>query len=375
MSIVEKEIDKTHTVWFGGTRSFVMLEEPASFVFYNYMEGISARKIKEQCKSRYGSIEADTSGFVDEMLSYFELLENPGNREYLELKHPGEFPLVFFSEKTYCAKGISFRIKYQTGYTQDVIHKLIAHLETCHTGPVCHEIALLQNKGIFSLYHNGEWISSFPISDAGHFSGGAIKLLYSILHGKGYNDWLMTVHASGVEKDGASVLFPAATGRGKSTLAALLNAHGYNLISDDLIALDTEGEAFGIPAAVSVKQGSVNVLSPFYGNLGPAGTERSPSGKKVRYLPAHRDFTPGKGYRAKAFVFVNYNCEKPFCFRELDRKEALPKMLKEAWINPQKEKISRFFDLVCQFRFYELTYCETGLALEAVGSLFRQGVG
>jgi hypothetical protein len=45
------------------------------------------------------------------------------------------------------------------------------------------------------------------------------------------------VHASGVARDGQAVLFPGASGAGKTTLALALVAHGWALLSDDTVLL------------------------------------------------------------------------------------------------------------------------------------------
>ncbi|MGB3637574.1 MAG: serine kinase, partial [Rivularia sp. (in: cyanobacteria)] len=55
-----------------------------------------------------------------------------------------------------------------------------------------------------------------------------------ILHQRGF----LVLHASAVVMNGNAVAFVGDKGRGKSTMAAALNARGHNLIGDDVIALD-----------------------------------------------------------------------------------------------------------------------------------------
>ncbi|GAC1495827.1 MAG: hypothetical protein NVS2B14_09670 [Chamaesiphon sp.] len=55
------------------------------------------------------------------------------------------------------------------------------------------------------------------------------------LHQRG----LLVLHASTVAIDGVAVAFLGTGGKGKSTMAAALYARGHNLISDDLVAIDT----------------------------------------------------------------------------------------------------------------------------------------
>jgi hypothetical protein len=56
-----------------------------------------------------------------------------------------------------------------------------------------------------------------------------------------YQRQMVLIHGSAVQVDGAAVIFCAQRGEGKSTLAALLDAQGHNLISDDLCCLKLSG--------------------------------------------------------------------------------------------------------------------------------------
>lgn len=66
--------------------------------------------------------------------------------------------------------------------------------------------------------------------------GPALGLL---LHQRGH----LVLHASAVSSKGRAVAFLGARGFGKSTLATLLHARGWGVISDDVTAVDMSGEA------------------------------------------------------------------------------------------------------------------------------------
>jgi hypothetical protein len=71
--------------------------------------------------------------------------------------------------------------------------------------------------------------------------GPALGLL---LHQRGR----LTLHASAVETPDGAIAFVGASGAGKSTMAALLDARGHRLVTDDLAALDVDD---GEPVAFS----------------------------------------------------------------------------------------------------------------------------
>ena len=72
-----------------------------------------------------------------------------------------------------------------------------------------------------------------------------------ILHQRG----MTTLHASAVSKDGRAVLFMGDKGRGKSTMAAFMCEQGYQLLSDDVVALtiDDAGQISILPAFPQLK--------------------------------------------------------------------------------------------------------------------------
>jgi len=72
----------------------------------------------------------------------------------------------------------------------------------------------------------------------------------------------------------------------------------------------------------------------------------------------------------KALVFVGYNNSSSFIFEEVGKKEALRLLLKEIWVNPQPENVTRFFEWMEKTPFYRLQYSQTNEALEVAEKLF-----
>jgi hypothetical protein len=75
-------------------------------------------------------------------------------------------------------------------------------------------------------------------------------VLTLLLHQRGR----FVLHASAIEADGYAVAFTAASGQGKSTLAAVLARRGYGIFADDKTALDvSKGECVAYPGAPRLK--------------------------------------------------------------------------------------------------------------------------
>lgn len=69
------------------------------------------------------------------------------------------------------------------------------------------------------------------------------------------------LHAAVLERDGEALVLTGVSGVGKSTLAALLSAHGWRLMGDEFALLDPEtGLLHAFPRLVSLKNASIATL-------------------------------------------------------------------------------------------------------------------
>jgi hypothetical protein len=178
------------------------------------------------------------------------------------------------------------------------------------------------------------------------------------------------LHASGIISNNRAILFSAAAGSGKSTISALLKAHGYGYLSDDFIAVDLHGNAYPFPAAISVKEGAVDALSVYYPELTNQLTKQSFVGKQVKYLPVFNIDKHSTGVPVKAFVFVQFTKSEPFNFEEVTKKKALELLLQETWVNPTPELVMAFFDWIGVTDFYRLTYSDNEKMISTIKNLF-----
>jgi hypothetical protein len=110
---------------------------------------------------------------------------------------------------------------------------------------------------------------------------------------------IFALHASCVEVDGKALAFVGEKGHGKSTITASLLAQGFNLISDDILAIDkaalTKGIVLAVPGFPQVKLSSEtrSILKPSDGllhSLKPLSDKlayRDPSRYQEAPLPLH----------------------------------------------------------------------------------------
>lgn len=100
--------------------------------------------------------------------------------------------------------------------------------------------------------------------------------------------FLTALHAGAVRYRGRCLVFPAAGGRGKTTLVAGLMRHGARVLADDLLALEAQRlRVVAVPLPLRLKQGSWALAeSLFPGRLDP--TVHALGAKRVRLLPPER---------------------------------------------------------------------------------------
>jgi len=370
-SFLSKEFDSSNAVWFKKSHSFLLLEEPANFVLKEYASGTGHDELTEKCVGRYGHLEEDIPRFVNEIIGYINYYNNPANKVVISQKDKRRISHYFPPAKhdKYNMGGQLIFIAYGSEDLQFAIHPLYKHLVSESTESPLHKIECYESGDKLVSVYNGQIHDVIKKENIEYFTGGVRQLLYSILFQIEYESWLCMLHASGVANHNGAILFSAASGKGKSTISAILKAHGYHYVADDQIAIDKTGKAYPFPAAISVKQGSLETLNEYYPELIKQEEKETFIGKKVRYIPVYNNCQTKHGYPVRAFVFVNYSTEEPFLFREVEKKQALQLLLEETWVNPREEYVKLFFEWMENTSFYLLQYKNNQDAILKIESL------
>ncbi len=252
------------------------------------------------------------------------------------------------------------------------VHPLFAHLEITHSDSIKNKLELFSDSKYLYFKYRSKLIDVFKIKDMEYFSGAVKQQIFSIIYNRKYDEWMMSLHASGIVQNKKAILFSAAGGSGKSTLVALLKAHGFDYVSDDFIMGDKEGMVYPLPSAISVKAGAAQTLSEYYPGLKESEPMEAFSGKSVQYIPVNNtEEIKAAPYPVKALIFVEYNITGHFSFKETDKKEALRLLLKETWVNPDRENVMLFFEWMEKTTFYKLSYTRFSDALAVINKLYQ----
>lgn len=371
---VTKKIDDAHVIWFINSKSFVLLEELDFFVFNLYINGKEAHEIKSACIKKHIHSEKNIPQFVDEIIGRIKYYNNPENAVVVSPNHEllsEQLHFPSYSIITYQLGKKCVSIEYGNKHLKHTIHPLFTHLETEAKQVTENNLELFETNDLLVFKYNGNAIKAFYRDDISFFKGAVLQQIYSIIYNRDFNHWMMTLHASGVTRGNEAVLFSGSAGSGKSTLAALLQANGYQVLSDDFIAADLDGYVHSFPSAISVKTGSLNALARYYPELPINPPEKTFNGKEVRYIPVNNSAgEENSSFNVKAFVFVKFVTPEKVDFKEVNKKEAIRLLLKEAWVKPEPKNVSNFFNWIEQTHFYRLHYYEAKQAIKFIEKLF-----
>ncbi len=184
-------------------------------------------------------------------------------------------------------------------------------------------------------------------------------------------EWSAFLHA-GVAASGEScVVFPAATGSGKSTLSAALAHAGLQLLTDDMAALHgPSGFTAAAPCAVQVRAGSWPVLRSRFSGLDDLPVFET-MGRQVRFLPL-ATLQPPPAIRARALVFTRFSTVSNTESRTVSTWDALRRMEEIGfWITPHPDSAPGFLEWLDAIPKFQLTYSNLDEAVTFLGSMVR----
>ena len=370
----KRKFQGSYLVWLKNSGQYLRLEEPAWFVFRKTVKRHKAETIAAECVERYGLTPEESLKYVNDIRSGIDKANQFSEIRFHDNTYPDDLESYAYEPYSVFRYKIGeslIEFSYETRNFEYYIHPLISHLET--TG-------LTNKKAVFELFAyydkiafrlNGEKKGLWTYDET-HLVKGVIFLnLINVIFDKTYDFWLMTVHASALTNGRKTLLIPAEQGCGKTTMAALLQDKGYVLVSDDFVPIDRCSNAYPFPIAMSVKQGSVELLSSIF-----PGLERKPLNfitpeKCVRYVsPEIKGDYNMQAFPVKEFVFIRYDKNVDFELLQLDPIAGVKLLLEQAWVIPNETSPQILFEFVSKWSFYQLTYSNNLKAIDAIANIF-----
>ena len=374
IKFVKKKIGNKYLIWVQNSNLYFSLEEPAWNVFSKIVKRYKSETIAKEFSVRYGLGYEESLRFVLEIRQKInEINQSEESAKYKEEASEEIITHVYpvYSKHRYDMRNKVIEFSFETRWLESYIHPLIKHLETTEdfTSKSQFELFNYNERVYFRL--NKKLIGSWDKNES-HLTKGRIFIeLVNVLHNKTDADWLMTVHASAISDGRKTILFSAAPGSGKSTIAALLQTQGYKIISDDFVPIEKSTfKAYPFPIALSVKEGSFDLLKHHYPELEKKQIITLNPEKRIKYLPIDNNIMK-MAFPVKEFIFIKYDKSVEFSMEKIEVADAIKTLFEEAWIPPQPDNVAIFLDKITNISFYRLTYSNNKKALEAISQLFE----
>jgi len=372
---VKKKIGDSYLIWFQNSNQYIQFKEPAWFVFRKTVNRSNTKTIAHEFATRYG-IAADKSLlFVMDVQTEIDKLNHEHDQIHTEnyTTEINQHIYTPFSIHRYKLGNHVIAFAYENQIFENYIHPLICHFEVEEEAEENYlfELFAFKSQIAFRFNHEGKGLWN---RDETHLVKGLIYMyLINVMHDKTDEDWLMTIHASAITNNKKTILFSAAPGNGKTTIASLLQTRGYQLISDDFVPINKDTfSAYPFPIAISVKQGSVDLLSSVYPDLENKRLNYINPEKSVRYQAPNHHFDITKSiYPVREFIFVEYNPDVDFKLEKLDPIMAFKLLLDQVFVYQNKENVMSLFNHLLNISFYQLTYSNNQKALDAIAELFE----
>ena len=369
-----KSIDQIVILWFARSNKYVIVSKFAYKLLKKYLKSDTPKAFTEQLIisrgfARHEAIE------VSEQFSNLVTLANE-NTLYDKNKIERLTELAIPKNEQPNYYNFANRI-IQVNYGSKKIKTLFdPQLQHCHTNEIQKECCVFDIFTIgdaLYLFKNRDFIYSIFTKDYHLMQGRFAMELTNELHQKNSDDWLATFHASTIADGSEAVMVVGDSGKGKSTLSALLMINGFQLLADDFTPLYAEDlKLYRYPNAISVKKGAFGMLEKEYPEFSKLETHYN--GAKsigIKYLPPFGDSLKEKSsLPCSKIVAVSYNSKNPSSFQKTTPEDILATLIPDSWISPHPEHAKKFLNWLENVEFYNLEYNSNDFAIKSFKSIF-----
>lgn len=273
--------------------------------------------------------------------------------------------------KQYSIKGKTIQIHYDCELVLKTIHPALAHYSTEAIEQPHVNFDLYIKDEQLHLYKDEQLISCVPKRDYHLIQGKFIMQLLCIIHEKEESDWIGTFHGSTITDGNASILFVGKSGKGKSTLCALLAHNGFHLLADDVSPMLSKTKTIYFnPSAVSIKEGSFSVLDSQIQNFkNLPEIEFNKNKGLIRYLPCTK--AKNSNYPCRSIIVVNYKENASTSLEKISVKTLLETLIPDSWLSPNPIHAREFLDWLQSVSIYQMTYSDIESVTREIHQCFQ----
>jgi hypothetical protein len=363
--LLTKTIEDKRCLWLEGTNQYVVLE---------LINGVLPKTIAIHLETTLLVPFEAALNFVKELeervLNSSITVQEKSIIELSKVTIPDKFKVI----TTYRVNNTLIKVSYKGDLEASYIHPKFAHLETETADKETDFEVFTANDKIY-LAINNKVKYGWSKEEIHYFQGKFSMEFIQAMYHKEESEWMGVFHASAVSNQQKAVLFLGDSGNGKSTSLALLQKHGFQCLADDFVPVAaTNKEVYHFPAAISVKNSSLQTLAPLYPLLNDTKEYHLKRlNKRVRYLPPN--YTDTQTHLAcKDLVFIKYQKDVALSFSKISKQKAFEQLVPDSWLSPKKENAATFLEWFATLNCYQITYSETNEMVASVTKIFNDDV-
>jgi hypothetical protein len=369
--LLTKTIENKRYLWLEGTNQYVVLEHEAFNVVEKLIKGVLPKTIATDLETTLSVPFKAALKFVKELEERFLKSPTRGQEKSINDLSKVTIPDNFKITTTYQVNNTLIKVSYKSDLEASYIHPKFAHLETETSNKETDFKVFIANDKIYLAIKSK--VSYGWSKEEIHFFQGKFSMEFiQAMYHKEESEWMGVFHASAVSNKQKAVLFLGDSGNGKSTSLALLQKHGFQCMADDFVPIAaTNKEVYHFPAAISVKNSSLQTLAPLYPLLTDTKEYHLKRlNKRVRYLPPN--YTDTQTHLAcKDLVFIKYRKGVALSFTKISKQKAFEQLVPDSWLSPKKENATTFLEWFATLNCYQITYSQTNEMVASVSKIFN----
>ncbi|WP_104736305.1 phosphoenolpyruvate carboxykinase (ATP) [Hanstruepera ponticola] len=350
-----KTINGVNILWFESSNKYILMDD-TNLSLLNYFLDSSNRQefTKRLTKSLF--ISEETSYSVYEDLKQLLLQCNSLPNEALKSEIPLE-TFQFTETVTYQIKNKLLEVCFSNDLIKQLIHPQFKHLEHKTTQKADFTFHVASKDNLLYLFTNRIHCEPFKKSDTHLLQGKFAMELLCLITNRHEDDWLGTFHASTISNDKEAVMLLGESGKGKSTLSAILMHNGFNLIADDFTPVLAKTQSiYAYPSAISIKEGSFKVIENYIDDFNDIKAIKNHTTKgKIKYITPLNKLGLNN-IPCYKMVLVNYQKDVPTTIEKAPIESVLETLIPDSWLSPKTENAKLFLNWLEKITFYKLTY-------------------
>ena len=373
-SLLAKTIEDKKYFWLEETNQYVVLEHEAFTVVEKLINGVLPKTIAIHLETTLAVPFEAALKFVKELeervLKPSIVSQEKSINDLSKVTIPSNFEII----TTYRVNNTLIKVSYNSALEASYIHPKFAHLETeISNKEIDFKVFIAKDKIYLAI--NNKVSYEWPKEEIHYFQGKFSMEFIQAMYHKEESEWMGVFHASAVSNQQKAVLFLGDSGNGKSTSLALLQKHGFQCMADDFVPVAAKNkEVYHFPAAISVKNSSLQTLAPLYPILNDTKEYHLKRlNKRVRYLPPN--YTDAQTHLAcKDLVFIKYQKDVALSFSKMSKQKAFEQLVPDSWLSPKKENATTFLEWFATLNCYQITYSQTNEMIASVTKIFNDNV-